>query len=709
MVSVFASLSRDISILWNQNFNSEVPKQVTLPPSLTDIIYRHLRHTFKNPRIIVALITFLASLYIVYPSLTFEREDKKMTSKRPDKYTTGFINPSIDCFANSTVQSLSNLAVLNNYFNSIKSLPLPPAYQLPQMPLHDALMKMVGRLQQPIYKQLSISVWDLLHVLEKIHQKKIARNQHDAQELMQLIIETLENEYDAILKLQKSLKEKDEYLLVPPFPFKSILESKLRCMRCQHTSKPTQVPMNILSLNVPQENTTLENMLRDNQSEVIEGYSCLVCTLRYIYQTFGRSDFQDCKLKINDEEQQFLKNVAFPALTNVEDLLQINDEIGDNPFYISLKNSNLSLNQIGKSTVHREILWIEAPEILTVHLSRSIYTDQAWRNSSSVEFPEQLTLSGTDNSIKYKLKSVIRHQGSHNAGHYECYKQKPMFYKRINNDEYYHILPTINNENENIFEFENENEVPVLNKDNLFTMKTTPIPSDFLQNDTPFIITSADELLTTDDTDFDVDSDSSKLNPLVHNSETLLDKSKMKEAEEFPKPIIQEVDTYMNSDSIPHLEIAGYSTSDAQTSSSLSIAKATTGGKLKNTVSGVDSISSQFLASTQLTTDVNIERKRSLSNKFGLSGFRRRMSSIVSGSNISLGRQSISSVASSPISSSPKPEFTIEKITKGKDKKLASVIKKPYWRISDGKITEVKTSDVLGDGKAVYMLIYERM
>ncbi|GME94492.1 unnamed protein product [Ambrosiozyma monospora] len=32
-------------------------------------------------------------------------------------------------------------------------------------------------------------------------------------------------------------------------------------------------------------------------------------------------------------------------------------------------------------------------------------------------------------NYKYNLKSVIRHQGSHTLGHYECYRRKPIYYK----------------------------------------------------------------------------------------------------------------------------------------------------------------------------------------------------------------------------------------------------------------------------------------
>lgn len=34
-----------------------------------------------------------------------------------------------------------------------------------------------------------------------------------------------------------------------------------------------------------------------------------------------------------------------------------------------------------------------------------------------------------NNNYRYRLKAIIRHQGSHTQGHYECYKRKPLFVK----------------------------------------------------------------------------------------------------------------------------------------------------------------------------------------------------------------------------------------------------------------------------------------
>lgn len=47
-----------------------------------------------------------------------------------------------------------------------------------------------------------------------------------------------------------------------------------------------------------------------------------------------------------------------------------------------------------------------------------------------------------NNDYKYRLKAVIRHQGSHTQGHYECYKRKPLFVKD-NDGNYVKLSPEI--------------------------------------------------------------------------------------------------------------------------------------------------------------------------------------------------------------------------------------------------------------------------
>lgn len=51
-----------------------------------------------------------------------------------------------------------------------------------------------------------------------------------------------------------------------------------------------------------------------------------------------------------------------------------------------------------------------------------------------------------NNNYKYRLKAIIRHQGSHTQGHYECFKRKPLFVKD-NDGNIIKISPEIDESN----------------------------------------------------------------------------------------------------------------------------------------------------------------------------------------------------------------------------------------------------------------------
>ncbi|KAG7823249.1 hypothetical protein KL909_003272 [Ogataea angusta] len=434
-----------------------------------------------------------------------------MFSKRPDKLTTGLINMTTDCFANVCLQALASLPGLNEYLNAMtefRNSLIEQRAKLPSYELHQALIHLLSKLQETVYRPRVLSVWEFLHVIEKIYNSKISVSQHDAHELLQLILETLEREH---VQLRKTAPN------VPEFPFKGEVSSQLRCMRCGKKSSTNYNPMMILSLPVPQESSIdLESMLRGSESDIIDDYSCTRCKINYILSTAKQNSpmLNKLKRKLNDD-----------LLIN-DDLEPELDEFVQS--YEGIKSADV------KSTVHKETSIILPPKLLAVHLSRSIYDTQARRNQCNVEFkeflklnvdtaemekfknvdqdqydateeePSQLTRAissileekpGTEfledsevhsdgqdenpdnqdddddeeleddddddlaakmedhhisldpddgiKTITYKLNAVVRHQGSHSLGHYECYRRKPVFYKNTVTGEYYQKFPKL--------------------------------------------------------------------------------------------------------------------------------------------------------------------------------------------------------------------------------------------------------------------------
>jgi ubiquitin carboxyl-terminal hydrolase 16 len=423
-------INRLIVKFTNKNGTLDPIPKTKFIPTIFGNFFRYFQNNWHRPKLILSVLAITTSIYIFDPIkivlnlFKIERTQTESTS-RPDKYTTGFINTGNDCFANSTVQSLVPLNRLNEYFYKIINYELPPEAIKYPLPLHLAMFQLLNKLRELKYTKFQLSVWDLLHLLEQIHQGKVSRSQHDAHELFQMLIETLEDEYNRFFSffLKIDHQHRLEFVEQPQFPFSSIIESKLRCLTCNYTSSPVKNAMMILELIVPQSsNVTLETIVKNNQNEIIEEYSCLVCISKNII-------LQMSNLKLTNEQIQFVYQLKANLLSGT---LLINDDLREDPLFKSIIANNASLqNSKLKSTVHKEVAFTEAPDILPVHLSRSIFENaQTWRNLCTVSFDSTLEIKTSKGlPVIYELRSVIRHQGSHSSGHYECYRRKPEFLK----------------------------------------------------------------------------------------------------------------------------------------------------------------------------------------------------------------------------------------------------------------------------------------
>ncbi|ODQ62682.1 hypothetical protein WICANDRAFT_25924 [Wickerhamomyces anomalus NRRL Y-366-8] len=369
------------------------------------------------------------------------------TSKRQDKFTTGLINTRNDCFANSSIQAFAAMPGLDVYLNDIlkqhKLLDkLPTNSEAPKLPLHEALATIVQELQVTITTQHYVSVWPFLQVIEKIFNSKISTNQNDAHELVQLILETLDNENT---KLKKFVKQSNLNFVIPEMPFNGLLADQLTCLSCLNSSKPSFHPFAVLSLAVPQTSiTSLEEMVKKNEVETINGYNCLRCKIKAILKvekdqpTNSTAETQKLVAELKQKESNISINDDLP-----EDL----DKFVKNYSYGGFKTENL------QSTIVKKTLVVKPPRLLTVHLSRSMFTGtQVTRNSCRVQFEdeedassdEDNELNASKENVKYRLRAVIRHHGTHNAGHYECYRHKPALVKDTLNDTVVNTSPTIN-------------------------------------------------------------------------------------------------------------------------------------------------------------------------------------------------------------------------------------------------------------------------
>ncbi|KAK6457897.1 uncharacterized protein RJT20DRAFT_149392 [Scheffersomyces xylosifermentans] len=385
------------------------------------------RKSPNQKKFLILELSLLASIsyYVLSPSLPWNKD--KMFSKRPDKYTTGLINLRNDCFANSSIQAYSSLPGLTDYLNKFivsfqqfsgfvkdhninieeiikermsknkaaenSSSKFKNSNSKFDIPLHIALAEILKKLQETQMTSRTISVWTFLHVVEEIFHAKISRSQHDAQELTQLINETLENENLKIRGLFKHVRTNlhlmlgsssvgpEHYTLldkiqVPDFPFSGLTLSQLKCLKCQGVSTPNFAPFLMVTLNTPEKSfTDIETLIGESENETIEGYQCLRCCINTVVENEAYM-----KRNVSEDEEKFLKEVR---KFHTDPNLCINDDFP--------KELDEYIRKYNKGGVDVSKV---TSTIFGLHLSRSSFDGvNATRNSCRVSFKEHLTLS----------------------------------------------------------------------------------------------------------------------------------------------------------------------------------------------------------------------------------------------------------------------------------------------------------------------------
>ncbi|KAK9476797.1 hypothetical protein V1514DRAFT_335675 [Lipomyces japonicus] len=383
----------------------------------------------------VASLAVSAAAYLLFYSPAVIRNDDDVDDEQRQRYTVGLHNPSNDCFANSVLQALSSSSVLESYLATDR---------VRQYKLSSALLIMISDLNTPIRYARASSPWPFLHVLESIFKSRISRTQHDAHELMHLILQTLTDEYAATTTTTAG---------APPFEG-STLDS-ITCQQCFRTTTTSRCKFVVLTLPVPQQSsTTVQDLLAKLLApEYVTGYGCQSCRLAALAGT-ARRVVQARNLQADDDDDDDVGVDVVPKLAG--------DPVGYYKYVCKLANSAASMTadlpaeiehdlpRTVRSTIVRQTSLHDLPGLLIVQLSRSIFDGHASsRNDCAVQVSEFITLyssagvssllysaattttttagddDGLANKKTYRLVGMIRHSGTHSAGHYECYKRKP--------------------------------------------------------------------------------------------------------------------------------------------------------------------------------------------------------------------------------------------------------------------------------------------
>ncbi|KAL8932590.1 MAG: hypothetical protein Q9216_006769 [Gyalolechia sp. 2 TL-2023] len=426
-----------------------------------------------------ASLAAVALVYFFNPNQLIDGDPFTNPTSGRKKGIVGLVNPANDCFINSVLQSLVGLGDLRIFLiREVYRRDLGDAAIYTSVPEKDAQGKDVNTTklvslqcgevtqglksildqlnERPVYKK-SISAQNFIGVLEHAFGLRISRVQQDAQELLQIVAERLNEEYNAAKQARQRHKERlrrddgvnirsppqsDESksevqnldpsavaskLLAPiaavdestvqaeeGFPLEGQTEARVECQHCHFVPKPTPTNFVMLNLMVPQKGTATLNECFDAhfKTEYIDDYKCDRCRLDHAIETLE----EEMAFARSNEQMEIIRS----KISRVRNALDVDPE--KPPERVQLPD----IQHAPKRKVARHVQIIKFPKILVIHLSRSMFDPGTYsqKNSAKLSFPEKLPIGGILNRRNYRLLGLVTHRGTHNSGHYETFRRQ---------------------------------------------------------------------------------------------------------------------------------------------------------------------------------------------------------------------------------------------------------------------------------------------
>jgi ubiquitin carboxyl-terminal hydrolase 16 len=415
-----------------------------------------------------ASLAAVALFYVFGPNYTIDGDESNDSNRK--KSIVGLSNLANDCFINSVLQALAGLGDLRVYLIHElhrRQLDGPETYnavasdeelsaarsdklrELQQGITTRALKEMLDRLnERPIYKK-TISARDFIQALEYAFRTRISRNQQDAQEFLQIVLERLCDEYHAGLRARQraigaassegSAQESSSEVEVriddgsanglpaiidtklkeidaeSGFPFEGKMESQIECQFCHYQYKPNQTAFVNLTLQVPQKSSTTLGSCFDGllKTEYIEDFRCDRCSLQHAVEVKTK---ELARARAHDRERL------------EQEIFRLREAIETDP-EAELEGIELPPSQsVPKRRIARHMRITAFPKVIAIHLSRSIFDrSSSSKNAAKVSFPERLPLGGILTQKWYKLLAIVCHKGSHHSGHYESFRRNHIY------------------------------------------------------------------------------------------------------------------------------------------------------------------------------------------------------------------------------------------------------------------------------------------
>ncbi len=463
-----------------------------------------------------ASLAAAALVYVFGPTFFLDDDAAQSSRASRKKGVVGLANPANDCFMNSILQALAGLADLRIYLIREvhrRALDGPEMYAaaslkeargdrqwaadtarygrggmekkegsdeadellsgLQQGIVTAALKDILDRLnERPIYRK-TITADVFIRVLEHAFRSRISRQQQDAQEFLQVVAERLCEEYHAGLKVRRAA-----------LGVNSADEVRINGIEGQHEeetsrkrrSTPIETTTEIAGSGQEQRTSgdsdgNQEQANGSHEEPGEEGFpfegklesqiECLTCHFKpkptistfvtltlHVPQTSSTTlnscfdglfkvehidDFKcdNCRL----EHALRLKQTELSTTTSLTKRQLLSSHISKIQHALHTdpetppKDAHLPpLSQAPRRRIARHTGIARFPRVLAVHLSRSIFCSStaSTKNLARVTFPETLPLGGLLHRTAYSLRALVTHKGGHNSGHYESFRRQPV-------------------------------------------------------------------------------------------------------------------------------------------------------------------------------------------------------------------------------------------------------------------------------------------